>query len=293
MNGVSMKTLPTNTRLSGVRSTNALLLVCLSLLLAFSCFALSASAQIAVVGSLSHDDEASPGSRYSGTIEIHNSGTDSRQAKIFQTDYSFSYDGSNNFGAPGSEKRSNADWISFSPAFVTVPPGETVPVAYEVVVPADSSELAGTYWSILMIEDVPTDSPESTVEAEENAEIRVGVREVFRYAVQLATHIRTNEDYQIEFVGVGLEDSLSPQTLRVAVQNSGNVFMNPAVWIEVFDASGEKKAKIESKSARLYPSTSVSHLFDLSGFEHGEYEVLVVVDAGEENIFGAQYSLAL
>jgi hypothetical protein len=257
-------------------------------------FCLPASGQIAVIGSLAHDDTVAPGERYSGTIEIHNNGSESRQAKVFQTDYSFDHEGKNLFEAPGSVERSNANWITFSPSFITVPPGETVPVEYEVVVPERTADtLAGSYWSVLMIEDVPPGAPESTVNTNRD-EIRVGIREVFRYAVQLATHIRTDEELNIEFIGVGLEEESGQQrTLRVAVANSGNAFVQPSVWIEVFDATGAKRGKIEGQKSRLYPNTSDRHSFDLSQFEEGEYEVLVVVDAGNDNVFGAQYTVAL
>ncbi len=275
-------------------ASNSLAMKILLSLLTSLTFATISTAQIAVIGSLAHDNDAAPGARYSGTVELHNNGTESRQAKIFQTDYSFNYEGANSFDAPGSVDRSNANWVTFNPSFVTIPPGESVPVAYEVVVPSDTvGAMAGSYWSVLMIEDVPADSPESTIKTNRE-EIQVGIREVFRYAVQIATHIRTHEEFNIEFIGVGLvNETDQPRSLRVAVANAGNAFVRPDVWIEVFDGAGKKRAKIDGKAARLYPETSVSHLFDLSGFEAGEYEVLVVVDAGDDNVFGAQYSVAL
>ena len=312
----------TSKRVAPARPASAILVLALLTLAPSSAFA-----QLAVLGTLSRDIDATPGSHYSGSIDVYNGGTEVRQAKVYQTDYSFNYRGENNFETPGANPRSNAAWVRFSPAFVTIPPGETAQIQFEVNVPPDAEAdalavntasadsesvdsasadsasngpagsvagvLSGSYWSMLMIEDVPANSPESTIDKADD-EFKIGVREVFRYGVQIATHIHRSEDYAVEFLGVGLVDTPdSSRALKVAVANTGNAFMRPAVWIEVFDAAGNKRAKIESTPARMYPDTSVTHVFDMSQFEQGAYEVLVVVDAGEENIYGAQYALAL
>ena len=69
--------------------------------------------------------------------------------------------------------------------------------------------------------------------------------------------------------------------------------MRPEVWVELFDESGDKIARKQAKSARLYPGTSVSYWMDIEGVDTGQYEALIVVDAGGENVFGAQYTIGL
>lgn len=252
-----------------------------------------AEAQISVVGELAHDFDVVPGSVVGGEILVHNPGNEVRQAKIYQTDYSFFLDGTNFFDEPSSRVRSNASWITFNPSFVTVPPGETATVTYEVEVPADSASLSGSFWSVIMIEDVPEDSPESTV-GDAAVEVQVGLRQVFRYAVQVATHVRRSERYEIAFAGVDLESGSSGgRILRVGVENEGNVLVRPAVWIELFDANGANLGRRDGEVARIYPDTSVSYRFDLTDLGSGDYEVLVVVDAGGDNLFGGQYSVTL
>ncbi len=258
--------------------------------------AVPSAGQISVVGELARDHDVAPGSVVFGEIDVHNPTKAPRQAKIYQTDYSFFLDGTNFFDEPSTLERSNAKWVQFSPSFVTVPPGQSVSVQYEVRVPTDSVALAGSYWSVIMIEDIPDDSPESTLgdSADPGEETELGVRQIYRYAIQIATHVRVTEEYEISFAGVDLEPGITGgQLLRVGVENDGNILVRPRVWIELFNGEGKNLGKRDSEAARIYPETSVSYRFDLSDLDSGDYEVLVVVDAGDDNLFGGQYSVSL
>ena len=68
--------------------------------------ALDGYAQISVRSGLSDDREAVSGMVYEGTILIKNETDEPQQAKIYQTDYLFFYDGTNLFAEPGSTPRS-------------------------------------------------------------------------------------------------------------------------------------------------------------------------------------------
>src|SRR5688500_7018448 len=96
------------------------------------------SASVAVVGSLSRDAKLQPGATFEGVIVLKNTGKQPGEARVFQTDYSFQADGSNEFGDPGQHPRSNANWLSVTPARVKIPAGETVSVRYKGKVPADA-----------------------------------------------------------------------------------------------------------------------------------------------------------
>ena len=63
------------------------------------------------------------------------------------------------------------------------------------------------------------------------------------------------------------------------------------VYLDVFDADGTARGRIEGSSARLYPGTSFRHRVDLSTLPSGSYEALLVIDGGEAGVFGKQYSL--
>ena len=77
--------------------------------------ALYLNAQVSIIGELSQDKDALPGDVYTGTIVIRNDTNEPQEAKVYQTDYTFQFNGTNNYGEPGLLPRSNAKWIAFSP----------------------------------------------------------------------------------------------------------------------------------------------------------------------------------
>jgi hypothetical protein len=112
--------------------------------------------------------------------------------------------------------------------------------------------------------------------------------------VQIATHIRSNEQVEVEIEGVEIsQEALGEPVLRLNFENSGNVLIVPETWIELYDSSGELARRIPGAQSRVYPGTSVAHRFDLSDTPGGSYDALIVVDGGNDHLFGAQYRINL
>lgn len=253
----------------------------------------AASSQISVIGELSNDKEARPGEQYEGAIAVKNDSNEPQEVKIYQTDYMFFRDGTNNYADPGTMPRSNATWITFSPSFVTVPPQSTVTINYTVAVPGDKpeSKLVGSYWSMLMVEGIAKGSAESTAKKDPK-KTEMGIRQTIRYGIQIATQIAQTGTKKISFVDSKLvtkEDG--KRFLQVDVENVGELLIRPNMYVELFDAQGVSKGKYPGVQYRLYPGTSIRQMIDLSSVERGSYKALVVVDAGGEDVYGAEYTL--
>jgi hypothetical protein len=260
----------------------ALLLVCTG-----------APGQISVVGELSNDKEARPGERYEGAVNVRNDSNEPQEVKIYQTDYMFFRDGTNAYGDPGTVARSNAKWIAFSPSFVTVPPQSTVTVSYTVSVPQDAPEkkLVGSYWSMLMVEGIAKGSAESAVQKDPK-KTQMGIRQTIRYGIQIATHIAGTGTKKINFVDTKLiPNEKGKRFLQVDVENTGDLWIRPDVYVELFNEKGVSKGKFSGVRYRLYPGTSVRQMIELTSVEPGSYKALVVVDAGGEDVYGAEYTL--
>ena len=95
--------------------------------------ALTLVAQVIIDGELTHEAQSPVGASYRGSITVQNIGTEERTIKIYQTDYSFSSEGTIHYGEVGTVPRSNARWISFFPERLTVPPSDTATVNYLMV----------------------------------------------------------------------------------------------------------------------------------------------------------------
>lgn len=254
----------------------------------------AAPAQVVVRSALSDDRTVPPGEVYVGTVVVANGTDEVQQAKVYQTDYAFRADGSNSYDTPGTSPRSNAGWVEFSPRALTLAPGETVQVQYRVTVPAKVGEEVpvGTYWSMLMVEGIPRSSAESTLG--DDTTPHYGVRQVTRYGVQIATHLLGSERPTIGFQQVRLQTSESGgRVLEVDLENQGELFAQSTLWVELYAQDGTAQGRRDGTSTRLYPGTSVRQQVDLSDLTPGQYEALIVVDSGEENVVGAQYTLEL
>src|SRR5213594_2136244 len=152
-----------------------------------------ASAQIAVVGSTVEERLSAPGDTYIGTIVVRNLTRQDQPVRIYQTDYLFFADCTSHFDDPGTTPRSNAKWITPTVRSLLVPPSSEMAVTYSVKVPTSDS-LTGTYWSTIMVEGAPTEAGRSS-----SGRPQIGVGAVMRYAVQVATHIRTSGSRKVSF----------------------------------------------------------------------------------------------
>lgn len=249
--------------------------------------------QVSVVGDLSQMKEARPGETYDGVILVKNDTPEIQEAKVYQHDYSFHFSGTNTYGDPGSSVRSNARWIAFSPAFVTLPPNATVAVNFTVSVPRDTTGIYhGTYWSMLMVEGVRRGSAESSRPGQTRTEM--GISQTIRYGIQIATSIAGTGAPNVNFIDSKLlnKDDGS-RILQVDVENSGDRYMRPEAYVELFDEYGLSRGRYSTPTYRLYPGTSVRYVFDISSAPKGTYKALVVVDAGGDEAFAAQYTLQL
>lgn len=252
--------------------------------------ALPAHAQVSVRGDLHRELEVLPGTTHSGTIVLENYDTKPAEVKLYQTDYRTESPGQNFYETPGSHPRSNAGWISISPMRFTIPAGETYSVTYVLEVPADP-DLTGSYWSVLMIEAIPPESPESA-EADPN-QSTVGIITVIRYAFGFVTHIGTTGTAQPEIVNATLTLVDGTPTLGVDVMNAGTRVLLLEIHAELYDAQGALVATREGVGRRSYPGSTRRHDIPLGDIPTGPYTALVIIDAGYNNVFGASLSILL
>lgn len=252
-----------------------------------------APAQVSIIGDLSQDHDGRPGESYNGSILVKNDSNEPQEAKIYQTDYLFSWDGTNDYAEAGTTPRSNARWVSYSPSFLVIPPQGSVTVNFTVAVPKtpDGKELVGTYWSMLMVEGIARESPESTL-AKKNRKPEMGVRQTLRYGIQIATHIEGTGKRSIRFIQAKLvRGERGESLLQVDLEDNGTLGFKPDVYVELFDGKGVSQGKFPGQRYRLYPGTSVRQTIGLKGIGTGTYKALVVVDAGGDDVYGAQYTL--
>ncbi len=248
---------------------------------------IASEAAVSVVGGLSHERALEIGKTYQGTIFIKNHGDAPEEVRVYQTDYLFFFDGRNLYGEPGETVRSNALWITFSPRRLRVPAKGRSAVNYTIRVPDDES-LTGTYWSMMMVEGMG--KPPEAVE-EEKGKIKLGMRQVMRYGIQMVTHIGDTGVRELKFLKTKLLKEEKERILQVDIENIGERWLRPFLWAELYDEEGTYIGRFEGGRLRIYPGTSVRFKVDLSEVPKGIYKALVVADCGGDDVFGATYTL--
>ncbi len=247
----------------------------------------SARAQIAVLSSTVEEKTAVPGESYKGSIVVSNPSNQPQSARIYQTDYRFSSDGTAHYDDPGSSPRSNATWVTPQTTRVVIPPNSQINVSYSVAVPPNDS-LRGTYWSLLMVEGAPVEPGP----AANGTKPAIGVGAVMRYAIQLATHIRASGTRTVEFTSpVAAKSAAGAATFDVDMTNTGERGFRPSLWVEVYDAQGVLRAKAKQTRGLLYPGTSLHQHFDLGVLPSGTYKAVVFADTGEDSVLAKQYTI--
>lgn len=259
-------------------------LLSLAAALALAALPAAAAAQVTVLSGTLDERAAAPGERYTGTVRLRNTSAQPQQARVSQTDYRFLADGRTFYDPAGSTARSNAGWITFTPASLTLAPGEEATVAYTVAVPAGGA-VRGTYWSVLMVETVRPEAAGSRAG-------RLDLKPQIRYAVQVATHVGQAER-RIALEGAHLTREGGAKAFEVDVLNTGTQADRLELRVELFDAEGAQAARLTSTRGLVYPGTSVRQRFDLGSLPAGTYRALLVVDTGSDDVFGAEYTLRL
>jgi len=262
-------------------------ILCLALVFCFLVPSIT-KAGVSIIGGLTHQKRAKPGEDYKGSVLIKNNGTEPQEAKVYQTDYTFCFDGSNNYGPPGKLERSNAIWLSFNPHRLTIPPGDVLTVNYTVKVPSDPS-LVGTYWSMLMVEGIPKGSPKSS--QPEKGKAKIGITHIMRQGIQMITNISDTGERNLKFLQTKLLREAEKKFLQVDIENIGQRWLRSSLWAELYDESGRYIGRFDDSKKRIYPGTSVRYKVDLSDVPKGSYKALIVADCGGNYIFGANYTL--
>jgi hypothetical protein len=243
------------------------------------------NANILITNGLTHEKNLFPGEKTTETIQLQNASSQVKSVSIYLTDYWFTHNGESLYDAPGTVPRSNAKWIILSQVFITMQPGETRSVDFEVNVP-DIDTLNGSFWSVIMIEGV---APPDT-NRQENS---ITISTVLRYAVQVVTNIGNTGNRDLEFLQFNMTKSEGIPYLEAFLKNTGERALRPELGVELFDGNGNPQGIRKADRKRLYPGTSVKISIPLEAILPGKYKGIVIADCDDDYIFGSEVSIDL
>ncbi len=80
-------------------------------------------------------------------------------------------------------------------------------------------------------------------------------------------------------------------TLMFDSDNNGERVRNVALSVDIFSESGERVASYSKPIARIFPGCSTPHTFSIGTLAEGCYNALVIGDAGDNDLFAANFKL--
>ena len=250
---------------------------------------MSAFANIVILGDLTHDYRLKPGQTHEAVIELENRDPAVKKVRVYQTDYAYLANGESLFPAAGTNSRSNARWLTFSPKVVTIPPMQKSQIRYLIRAPKDSAK-CGTYWSMLMVQDMPKSDPEKTNGQEPADPLSTPG---FRYGVQIITQIDETGKIGLEFTSATVVSKNSKRLLVVDIENKGTRIAKPELWLEVYSSSGQKTGRFVTVPGNILPGCSIRREIDLSSLPKGSYNSLLIAVCGKQDVFGLELKLVL
>jgi len=254
----------------------------------------TAYANISLISQMTQSFDVIEGESYQGLLKLYNNGDQVQDVRIYQTDYRFDAEGHSFYEKAGTLARSNAGWIEINNSIVSVPPKESINLPYRIIIPEDKN-LVGTYWSMIMVEPLPirdsTGSANSLMEEEQD--VKIGVKQSFRYGVQIVTNLGDDGKYKLNFTNSKLryDEKRDGYIFQVDLINKGEYWLSPVVWMEIYDDYGSQVGRFKGRQLRIYPDTSIRQQIRVAKLRAGTYQALLIADNQDDNIFGIRYTL--
>ncbi len=207
--------------------------------------------------------ELAPGERKRQVINIANVHQEKTiSLTVGLADWSLDENGQIELSAPGETETSSADWVRFSPAFITLEPGEAGQIVVDMAAPVRLKTSGDHRFALLASTILP-----------ENRGQGSGVWK--RYQIASLFYLTTGEaDSQPQITGSGLAvDEAGHQTLGLRIENAGNAHARLKGVLEIALANGETETRpienlvVLDRSARNHAislGVDVSEISDLT-----------------------------
>jgi P pilus assembly chaperone PapD len=228
-----------------------------------------------------------PGSSQTQQITLRNKGN-TEQSFIFNlSDWLTDDAGEVKYFNPGTTPRSCADWITVSPALVTLQPNEQATVNVTMLVPNDNT---ATKWAMLFVQSAVEQTGPKAVDKE----MAMGVQIALRIAVTIYQSPASNTLYKgtIE----GLTEKVSEDNTRTytsQVINLGDKVLNCKVYYTITNLETAEEFTSSPIEFSILPESNkkISYKHD-KPLAKGRYSVAAILDYGYNNeLEGVQLEL--
>ncbi len=271
------------------------------------------NAQIIILGNQLITHEVVPGSTYRSTIQIKNAFNENKRIKVYQTEYKSTCENGQEYPLNLENQKfpSNKKWIKFSPEVITIPPGGISRINLEVNVPNDSN-LFGSFISMIMAEedisgidlgkgvDLPSVTPKKLPDRR-SQKLEIKTIQNVRYGFQIISNVITKpSNAELVIKNIKLYKSRdNHRELQFDVDNNGYKLIKTDAYAELFNSSTgfrishDGKERYYSNKMTLAPFSCARFKIDLGILPLGAYKIQIIIDSGDEAIWGQQFNIKI
>jgi P pilus assembly chaperone PapD len=228
-----------------------------------------------------------PGSSQTQQVYVRNKGNKPQNFVFNLADWLVDESGETKYFAQGTTARSCAEWITVSPALVTLQPNESANINVTMLVPNDESS---TRWAVLFVQ-----SAEETTGAQAvDKEVQMGLKVAARIAIPIYQSPASNK----MFKGVieGLEENIDgagTHHYKTQVINTGDKLLNCKVYFSFSNLQTAEEFTSEPFNFMLLPESNktINYMLEKE-LEKGKYAVTAVLDYGyNDELDGVQIEI--
>lgn len=232
---------------------------------------------------------ANAGSSQTKQIYVRNKAT-TEQSFIFNlADWLSDEDGEVKYFAPGTIGRSCADWLTVSPALVTLQPNESVRVNVTMLVPEDNPS---TKWAVLFVESATEKTGAKAIDKTVNMGLNISAR--------IAVPIYQSPDGNTLYKGSleGLENTKNPEGQNEFITNAinlGDKILNCKVFFTFSNLETAEEFTSNPVEFSLLPESNKKVNYTLEEeLPEGKYSVAAILDYGyNEELEGIQTEIEI
>ena len=240
-----------------------------------SLFSLNTNAQELEVSPGTLSFTTNPGFSQTQQILVRNK-ANTEQSYIFNLgDWLTDEEGEVKYFSPGTTGRSCTDWMTISPALVTLQPNEAALINVTMLVPNDNSS---TKWAVLFVETaIEKQGPEAI-----DKDMQMGVQVSLRIAVPIYQSPASNTLYNGTIDGlvehIGDDDTRTYESLVI---NLGDKVLNCKVYFTVSNIETAEELTSDPIEFSLLPESHKKVEYTLEKpLKKGRYSIAAILDYG-------------
>jgi len=232
---------------------------------------------------------AEPGSEESQTLTINNDTEKEQTFTITMQDFNMNKAGKTAFVKAGTGEFGLSKFVSFSPSFVKLKPGEKKEVKVTVSLP-NSEAARKAAWCVIMVEQARPKTKLDPADKGSDA-VALGVYPTFAFGIflyQNPPNVAVNQVEIVDFKTVRRTDG--KDIIQLDATNNGDGISYCTTYIEIVDLKTGESVKLPQKNFTIVPGLRREFKFVLpKGFPEGEYNAIGVIDYGsKEEILTAE-----